>query len=58
MTALKFNVLQFSRGVNKAPTDFSGSDDAHCSADSVLFTILHLLLDWSDEVFLVIGDTH
>ena len=47
---------QFSSGVDEAPSHFSGSRDAHHSADSVHFTILHLF-DWSDEVFLVIGDT-
>ena len=51
---LEFNVLQFSSGVNESPSCFSGSSDAHCSADSVHFAILRLL-SWSDEAFLVIG---
>ena len=32
---------QFSSGVDEAPSHFSGSRDAHHSADSVHFTILH-----------------
>ena len=57
MTALKFDVSCFSSSVNEAPSDFSGSGDAHCSADAICFAISHLL-DWSNEVFLVIGDVH
>ena len=54
---LKFNVLHFSSSVNEAPSDFSRSSDAHCSADSVHLAIL-CLLDWSDEIVLVVGDAH
>ena len=44
MAALKFDVSQSSSSVNEAPSVFH-------------FAILHLL-DWSDEVFLVVGDAH
>ena len=57
MATLKFNVSQLSGGVDEAPSHFSGSSDAHCSADSVHFAVLHFL-DQSCEVFCVIGDAH
>ena len=40
MATLKFNVSQLSGGVDEAPSHFSGSSDAHCSADSVHFRAL------------------
>ena len=54
-TTFEFNVLWFSGSVDQAPSHSSQSGDAHCSADSICFAIFDLL-DWSNEVILVVGD--